>query len=497
MSMSGLDLDPELGLELLEAMPGVAYATGVDGRVLLANPPFLRLVGLPLPEVLERRLEDLLPLHLVVQAVEHEQQVARVGIPVSRQIQVDGPTGSERTWLVTKVPLRRHGMLAGIGTVVTDVTDQVQESATAQRKASFFREVLERVPNLIYAKDRHHRFTLANRAMAELLHTTPDQMLGRTELELGVAAEDVARSEQADGAVLDGGIEQLDPEEPRHDASSAQRWFRTTRQPLRLDASTTEQLLVVATDITEYRNTQRAQLRFKDERMEAVGRLAGGIAHDLNNLLTVLQSGASLLQEEMGPDAELRFVVDDIARASARAASLTQQLLAYSRRQLLRPERIDINQVVTASEDDLRRVLGDSIELQLTLAPAPPAVLVDHASVGQILVNLASNARDAMPGGGVLRIETRTVVAELPGIGESGVVELVVEDTGQGIPPDVLDHVFEPFFTTKPPGKGTGLGLSMVYGVVRQSGGDVVVTSPEGRGARFVVRLPVADERPA
>ncbi len=483
-----------LGLEMLEGMPGIAYATGRDGRLVLANPSFLALTGLPLEEVLARPLEEVLPLHLVAQAVEHEQQVRRVGMPVSRQIRVDGPTGAERTWLVTKFSLRHGGQLDGIGTIVADVTDQVTESDAARREAAFLREVLERVPNLIYAKDRHRRFTLANRAMAELLGSTPGDVLGRTELELGVAVDEVARSEREDGAVLDGDAELLTPEEPRHDPEGGQRWFRTTRQPLLVDGATAEQMLVVATDITEYRAAQRAQLRIKDERMEAVGRLAGGIAHDLNNLLTVLQSGAGVLKEAMGPDAELSFVVDDIGRASARAASLTRQLLAYSRRQLLRPERIDINQVVTAGADELRRVLGEAVELRLSLEPGLPSVLVDHASVGQVLVHLASNARDAMPAGGVLRIETRRTTAQLPEIGHSEVVELAVEDTGHGIPPDVLDRIFEPFFTTRPQGEGTGLGLSMVHGIVRQSGGDVVATSEEGRGARFAVWLPVARE---
>jgi PAS domain S-box-containing protein len=483
-----------LGLEMLASMPNIAYATDRRGRVILANPSFVALTGLSVEEVQGRLLEEVLPLHMVSQAIEHEQQVSAVGMPVSRQIRVDGPTAAERTWLVTKFPLRHGGEIGGIGTVVADVTDQVRESYAAHREASFIREVLERVPNLIYAKDRHRRFTLANLAMAELLGSTPDDVLGRTELELGVTAEEVARSEHEDSVVLDGGAEVLTPEEPRRDSQGGERWFRTTRQPLAATDAAAEQLLVVATDITEYRNAQRAQLRLKDERMDAVGRLAGGIAHDLNNLLTVLQSGAGVLKEMLGPDAELSFVVDDIARASARAASLTQHLLAYSRRQLLRPERIDINQVVVASADDMRRILGQGVELRLSLEPGLPSVLVDHASVGQILINLASNARDAMPGGGTLRVETRRTTAHLPEIGDSEVVEIAVEDSGHGMPPEVLDRVFEPFFTTKPQGKGTGLGLSMVYGIVRQSEGDVVVTSEEGRGTRFAVWLPVARE---
>lgn len=483
---------PSLGLAMLFGMPGIAYATDRDGRVILANPSFLALAGLPIDAALGRPLEEVLPLHLVSQAIEHEEQVARVGMPLTRQIRVDGPTGTERTWLVTKFPLGHEGQSAGIGTVVADVTDQVRESLAAQREAAFIREVFERLPNLIYAKDRHRRFTLANRAMAELLGASPDDVLGRTERELGVTPEDVQRSDHDDSAVLESGSELLTAEEVRHDAEGGQRWFRTTRQPLLAEGSATEQVVVVATDITDYRNAQRAQLQLKDERMDALGRLAGGIAHDLNNLLTVLQSGAAVLKEMVGQEAELSFVVDDMARASERAASLTGQLLAYSRRQLLRPQRVDINQIVASRADDLRRMLGEKVELRLSLAAELPAVLADQASVGQILENLASNARDAMPDGGVLHIETRHTIAKLPETRESEVVELALTDTGHGIAPDVLERVFEPFFTTKPQGKGIGLGLSMVHGIARQSGGDVVATSQEGRGAQFVVRLPVA-----
>lgn len=233
------------------------------------------------------------------------------------------------------------------------------------------------------------------------------------------------------------------------------------------------------------------------QRLEAVGRLAGGIAHSFNNLLAAIAFQCELLCDGMPPEDERRPHVEEIQRAGERAASLARQLLAYGRKQVLQPRVISLNQVIREMAPMLRRLIGEHIRLEVELDPADGAVHVDLGQLEQVFLNLAVNARDAMPAGGALWIATQDVElapgesAELPA---GSYVQLTVRDTGPGMAPEVLEHLFEPFFTTKERGKGTGLGLATVHGVVHQSGGWIRVESEPGQGTRFVILLPRATE---
>jgi PAS domain S-box-containing protein len=251
-------------------------------------------------------------------------------------------------------------------------------------------------------------------------------------------------------------------------------------------------------DITD-RLQLEAQLR-QAQKMEAIGQLAGGVAHDFNNLLTVIAGYCGILLDRLPPDDPLRSDVRAIADAGHRAASLTQRLLAFSRRAVLTPKVIDINSVVRETEHILRRLIGEDILLTVALLPGGGLVKVDPGHLGQVLINLAVNARDALPGGGGLTIRTERV--DLSGaVSMSGqempaghYLRLVVSDTGHGMSPDVKSRIFEPFFTTKGVGKGTGLGLAVVHGFVKQSGGYIEVDSEEGQGSTFSISLPLVEE---
>jgi two-component system cell cycle sensor histidine kinase/response regulator CckA len=234
------------------------------------------------------------------------------------------------------------------------------------------------------------------------------------------------------------------------------------------------------------------QLR-QAQKMEAVGQLAGGIAHDFNNLLTVITGCAQVLLEEMRPEDLLRVEAEEIMKAGERAATLTNRLLAFSRRQVAEPEIIDLNRLVADMDKMLRRVIGADIELVTSFGKGLGKIKADPGQVEHIIMNLVVNARDAMPAGGRLTIETANALRDEPA-GAGACVTLTVTDTGVGMDEEIKGHLFEPFFTTKEPGKGTGLGLSTVWTIVQQNGGNIQVRSEPGWGTRFQIYLPRVNE---
>lgn len=256
--------------------------------------------------------------------------------------------------------------------------------------------------------------------------------------------------------------------------------------------------LKLATDVTEKKRLE-AQL-LQSQKMESVGKLAGGVAHDFNNLLGIITGYGELLARRIPDDPSLRKYVGDILKAAKRAADLTHQLLAFSRKQVLQPRILDLNTAVGEMERMLRRLIGEDIDLVTLLADGLGRVMADPGQIEQVIMNLAVNARDAMPQGGRLTIETANVNLDAayarsrPGVEPGSHVVLAVSDTGHGMPQEVLSHLFEPFFTTKEPGKGTGLGLATVHGIVKQSGGHIFVYSEPQHGTTFKIYLPRLEE---
>jgi hypothetical protein len=247
-----------------------------------------------------------------------------------------------------------------------------------------------------------------------------------------------------------------------------------------------EAYVVEARDITEQRKLED-RLR-QAQKMEAVGRLAGGVAHDFNNLLTVISGYCDLLLDDQGMGSGAREAITEIRAAGLRASGLTRQLLSFSRQAIIQPRIIDLNRVVEEAGNMLLRLIGEDVHLHLHLSPAVRPLRCDPAQIDQVLLNLAVNARDAMPTGGQLTIETADVADGPERAGPC--VLLAVQDSGCGMGPEVLQHIFEPFFTTKAPDKGTGLGLATVFGIVEQSGGRIRVESEPGRGAAFRLYFP-------
>jgi PAS domain S-box-containing protein len=333
-----------------------------------------------------------------------------------------------------------------------------------------------------------------NEAFLRALGYTREEALGRTTVELGLWPSAGERTRAIKAAQTLGRVHPIEIEGLTKE--KAKRTLLYAAELVELDGA--PHVLVLTTDITERRLLEE-QLR-QAVKMEAVGRLAGGIAHDFNNLLTAIIGSADLLLEDLDPASSARGDVAEIRRAGERAAQLTRQLLAFSRKQPLTPRVIDVNALVADMDRLLRRLIGEDVELRTVLTPGVGAVRADAGQLEQVIMNLAVNARDAMPRGGKLTIETANAeldeayAREHVTVRAGPAVMIAVSDTGTGMDSETLGHIFEPFFTTKEVGKGTGLGLATVYGIVKQSGGHVWVYSEPGRGTAFKIYLPRVTE---
>ena len=252
--------------------------------------------------------------------------------------------------------------------------------------------------------------------------------------------------------------------------------------------------IAIVADITEQMRLE--QQLTHSQKMEAIGRLAGGVAHDFNNVITVVSGYGHMILDGVQNDPDLREAAEEVLKAASRAAALANQLLTFSRHQVIQPAVIELNALVSDMQRMLRRVIGEQIDLQAVVRPEVGLVRADVGQIEQVLMNLVVNARDAMPGGGTLTVETANVVLDEsysrthPGVGPGNYVMLAVSDTGTGMDPETRSHIFEPFFTTKERGKGTGLGLSIVYGIIKQHGGDIWVYSEPEKGTTFKIYLP-------
>ncbi len=367
--------------------------------------------------------------------------------------------------------------------------------ALAQVEERLLGNAVQSSGDMIAIADLEGRFSFVNRAFLSAYGYSEEEVLGES---LGLVASRGNASELATmlGAETRRGGWHGEVLTRRKDGSEFPVSLRTS--PILDETGEMIGLVGIGHDITE-RQALEARLR-QAQKMEAVGRLAGGVAHDFNNLLGVIQGYGQLLQKQLDSGHPGRDKLDQMIKASERAANLTRQLLAFSRRQVLEPRVLRLNAVVADSETLLRRLVGEDVEFEVRAGADLGRVRADAGQIDQVLMNLVANARDAMPQGGRLVIETANVEwsdglapGRLPAP-PGRYVRLSVRDTGTGIDPETLAHIFEPFFTTKERGKGTGLGLATVYGIVKQSGGYIGVESEAGKGTAFDIYLPRVDD---
>jgi two-component system, cell cycle sensor histidine kinase and response regulator CckA len=597
-----------------------------EGRISIYNRPFAAMWRLP-EDVLISRDDDRAIAFVLDQLTSPDQFLKKVrelyATPEAESFDVlefkDGrilERYSRPHWV--------EGQAVGRVWSFRDVTETRRVEDALRRERSFLRQVIDINPHLIFAKDRAGRFTLVNEAVGAVYGTTPEGLIGKTDADFNSNAAEVEFFRRADLEVMDSMREKIIPEERITNSKGEVRWLQTVKRPVVAENGRVDQILGVATDITDRRRAEevlrqseerfakafraspaaisisrladgryldvndafvrllgydrddvlrctslelglwadpadRPRLavnlerdgsirefatRFKtkngeirdvviaaerievdhepcilalssdvtepkrleeqlrqSQKMEAIGRMAGGIAHDFNNLLTTILGYSELILRGHPADGALHEEVAEIKKASERAASLTHQLLAFSRKQVIAPRVLSLNDTVSDAVKLLGRLIGEDISLVTDLDPALGAVRADPIQIEQVLLNLAINSRDAMPRGGQITLRTRNAVLVEPLAGlhftlpPGAYATLSVMDNGVGMDAETQRRIFEPFFTTKEMGKGTGLGLSTVYGIVKQSGGYIFVTSEPGRGTRFEIYLPHVDER--
>jgi PAS domain S-box-containing protein len=388
-----------------------------------------------------------------------------------------------------------------LGPAVLEALVRARQREALRRHERLLRQIIDANPSLIFVKDWDGRFILVNQATADIYSTTVESLIGKTDADFNSNAEEVAHFLHDDRQVISSGRPKFIGEERvTNPATKETRWFQTIKVPLRMPGQEATTMLGVATEITERKRLEEQLMQ--SQKMEAIGQLAGGVAHDFNNILTAIVGYTDLLTAEFDGNARQLEDLEEIRKAARRAAALTRQLLAFSRKQVLEPRIIDVNDVVLNLDKMLRSLISENIELKTELATDLAAARADPNQLEQVIMNLAINARDAMPEGGTLTIETGNAtldqayasqhVSVIPG----DYVMLAVSDTGCGMDQDTQARIFEPFFTTKPPGRGTGLGLSTVYGIVKQSGGNIWLYSEVGKGTTFKVYLPAIEAAP-
>ncbi len=395
------------------------------------------------------------------------------------------------------VPLYDNtGRLVAIEGIARDISERKRTEEALQQHERRFREFLEKIHLSAVMLDREGKVTFCNDHLLNLTGWSRDEVIGGNWFDLFIPADLRAGVRKYFAGLLAGPDVPLHNENPILTRKGEQRLIVWDNTLLRDSGGAIVGAASIGIDITEQRKLED-QLR-QAQKMEAVGQLAGGVAHDFNNILTAIIGYAHLLKMSMEKDSPQLGKVESVLEAAQKAAALTHSLLAFSRKQAISIKPVDLNAVIRNEEKLLLRVIGEDIEIRTNLAKGPVVALADAGQVEQVLMNLATNARDAMPKGGCLAISSgrrgidRSFI-ETHGYGEPGAYALItVSDTGTGMDEETKKKIFEPFFTTKETGKGTGLGLSMVYGMVKQHDGFIDVRSEPGKGATFYIYLPLS-----
>jgi len=492
---------------IVDSIPDAAWLKDKWGRYAQVNERFLSIHGLSLDAVIGKKDREVFPGDLADIYGRNDEEAISAGARTESAEPVRSKDGRKAVVETTRTPLydeaREFLGLAGVAGAARIEDEGVQSANSgAVRAEEALKQAEERYRNIyenavegIFRTTADGRLIDANPAFARILGYDDPKELVLSIVDVGKQVFGSERRRAEYMALMETAGEVRDFETQVRCKDGSMQWVSVNARSAG-DGSGPPIYEGAIESITE-RKKLEAQLRHA-QRMESIGTLAGGVAHDFNNVLTTIMGYCSLIMMKAGDKHPYAGYVNQIMEAANRASALTQSLLAFSRKQAMEIKPVDINETIRGVEKLLRRIIGEDIELQTQLCKERLIVLVGDGHISQLLMNLATNARDAMPDGGVLTIRTEAVHLGNDLVGayedkEGTYAALEISDTGSGMDEKTKDQIFDPFFTTKEVGKGTGLGLSIVYGIVNQDKGYVTVTSELGRGSIFTVYLPIAE----
>jgi two-component system cell cycle sensor histidine kinase/response regulator CckA len=472
------------------------FVKDLQGRYLMINSAGARLLGRDVAEVIGKDDTELFSAETSREIMAGDRKVVASGKTQTYE-ELGVADGVARIYLSTKGPYRdSNGDIVGLLGICRDITDRKRAEEEIRQSQQKLRIHFEHTPLAVVEWDTQLRITEWSPSAERVFGYSREEAIGRAASFIVPPAlrEHVDRIGQ-ELLTRGGGTRSTNDNLTKDGRTISCEWYNT---PLVDDAGKVLGVASLVQDVTE-RVALEEQLR-QSQKMEAIGRLAGGVAHDFNNLLTVILGYSQILADGLPAGNRLADANTQIRSAADRAAGITRQLLAFSRKQVLSPRVIDLNDVLLNLDTMLRRLIGEDVEVLTVPGRNLGTVRADPGQIEQVLLNLALNSRDAMPAGGKITLETENMeldeayAREHPPLQPGRYVMLAVSDTGTGMSPETQAHIFEPFFTTKEVGKGTGLGLSMVYGIIKQSGGYIWVYSEPDRGTTFKIYLPRIDQ---
>jgi len=481
---------------IIEGTTDAVFVKDLQGRYLMINSAGALPLGRTVEEVIGKDASELFSTEIGRQIMERDRSVLQLGETCTYE-QRGIPADPARVYLSTKSPYRdANGRVIGLVGISRDITDRKRAEEEIRKSERRLRIHVEHTPLAVIEWDLEHHVVAWNAAAERIFGFSREEAMGRHASFMVPPAFRKQVDEVGRGLLAQkGGTRSTNENTTKDGRTISCEWYNT---PLVDESGRVLGVASLVQDVTE-RVALEEKLR-QSQKMEAVGRLAGGVAHDFNNLLTVIIGYSQILAEGVPAPSRLKDATAQIRSAADRAAGITRQLLAFSRKSILSPRVIDLNDVMMNIDTMLRRLIGEDIEILTVPGRDLGTVKADPGEVEQVIMNLVVNARDAMPSGGKLTLETEN--AELDEayardhrpLQPGRYVMLAVSDTGIGMTADTQAHIFEPFFTTKEVGKGTGLGLSTVYGIVKQSGGYVWVYSEPGQGTTFKIYFPRIDQ---
>jgi PAS domain S-box-containing protein len=492
---------------LSESTPDIIYTIDTKGIFTYVNPAWERILGYNSEEAIGRHFidfvrKDEIPLYIrMFKSIRDEELTIRdqIGTLIHKD-------GTDRFFSISGAPIfDSEGRMTGVVGTFKDVTERKLAEVKLEGERAFLRQVVDAVPSFISVRDAGGRFQLANKSLAKACGTTPDRLIGTTLANFN-PNDDIVKKVHTDNLdVIQNRKEIIIPDEMSTYPDPSVKWLSTPKAPLIDQDDVCGRILTVSTNITHLKNAEEEKIRLQNQliqiqKMEAVGTLAGGVAHDFNNILMGLQGYISMLLYDMSPDHPYRTKLENMDNYVRRGSDLTRQLLGFARGGKYDVKPTNINELVGKSVDLFGRTRKE-ISIYRNFAEDAWTVDVDQGQMDQVFLNLFINASQAMPGGGDLDLQTENVffseADEKPvGVTTGKYVRISVTDNGVGMDSTIRERIFEPFFTTKQKGTGTGLGLASAYGIIKNHGGSIHVFSEPGKGTTFHIYLPATDHKP-